>query len=182
MHTLRPLPAWNHFCQAFTFYQIHSRTLAGPSPTSMLDNHLNWMSMAHRRLEQSLYWSCFKSECEMRIELPLPQSTIADIDYPNMFPNPPSHPIKGLGLRQYEAINEEKSWYCYLPEVALRRIGNRILNTFYRADHTSWLHIKPLIPVAKEFEEQILVWSSNLPPAMQYDKNPTDTLSALIAS
>ncbi len=163
----------------------------------MLDNHLNGMSMTQRRLEQSLYWSCFKSECEMRIELPLPQSTIADIDYPHMFPNPPSHPTEGLGLRQYDSdtlsfgwgdtgqspnnnkvISEEKSWYYYLTEVALRRIGNRILNTFYRADHTSWLNIKPLIPIAKEFEEQILVWSSNLPPAMQYDKNPTGDFSS----
>lgn len=187
MYTLRPLPAWNHFCQASTFYQIHSRTIARPSHGSMLDTHLSGMTMTQRRLEQSLYWSCFKSECEMRIELPLPQSTIADVDYPHMFPNPPSHPTEGIGLRQYDGdtlsfgwgteqssnkvMNEEKSWYYYLTEVALRRISNRILNTFYRQDHTSWLHIKPLIPIAKEFEEQILVWSSNLPPAMQYDKH-----------
>src|SRR5580658_9013900 len=103
MYTLRPLPAWNHFCQASTFYQIHSRTLAKPSPTSMLGSQLNSMSMTQRRLEQSLYWSCFKSECEMRIELPLPQSTIADIDCPHMFPNPPSHPTEGFGLRQYDS-------------------------------------------------------------------------------
>lgn len=110
-----------------------------------------------------------------------------------MFPNPPSHPTEGLRLQQYgsdtlsfrwgdagqspnnnKVINEEKSWYYYLTEVALQRIGNHILNTFYCADHTSWLHVKPLIPIAKEFEEQILVWSSSLPPAMQYDKSPAD--------
>lgn len=129
----------------------------------------------------------------MRIELPLPQSTVADVDYPHMFPNPPSHSMDGLGLGSHNSdsisfgwdtdsasnkvINEEKSWYYYLTEVALRRIGNRILNTFYRQDHTSWLHITPLIPIAKEFEEQILVWSSNLPPAMRYDQNPTLDLS-----
>ena len=160
----------------------------------MLENHLNGMAVTQRRLEQSLYWSCFKSECEMRIELPLPQSTIADVDYPHMFPNPPSYSVDGLGLRLHntdsvtfgsdtdlasnKVINEEKSWYYYLTEVALRRIGNRILNTFYRQDHTNWLHITPLIPIAKEFEEQILVWSSNLPPAMQYEKSPTTNFSS----
>ncbi|KFY53029.1 hypothetical protein V497_08410, partial [Pseudogymnoascus sp. VKM F-4516 (FW-969)] len=52
--------------------------------------------------------------------------------------------------------NEERSWYYYLTEVALRRISNRILSTFYRQDHTTWHNILPLIPIAKEFETQIL--------------------------
>lgn len=194
MYTLRPLPAWNHFCQASTFYQIHSRTIARPSHGAMLDSHLNGMSVTQRRLEQSLYWSCFKSECEMRIELPLPQSSLADVDYPHMFPNPPAHPTENPGFRHPDSDTfsfdwetrpsnsmaniEEVSWYYYLTEVALRRIGNRILNTFFRQNHSSWLDIKPFIPIAKEFEEQVLVWASNLPPAMQYDKNPTDELSS----
>lgn len=187
MYTFRPLPAWNHFCQASTFYQIHSRTIAKPLNASMLDSHLNGMTIIKRRLDQSLYWSCFKSECEMRVELPLPQSTIAEVNYPHLFPNPPSHRSERSGLSQYsgdalafgsrtdqtsnKVINEERSWYYYLTEVALRRIGNRILNSFYRQDHYSWLNIKPLIPIAKEFEEQILVCSSNLPSSMQYGKS-----------
>jgi hypothetical protein len=189
MYTLRPLQAWNHFCQASTFYQIHSKTMGRPAYGVVLESYLNGMTLTQRRLEQSLYWSCFKSECEIRIELPLPQSTIADMDYPHMFPNPPFHDSDGLGLRSYSsdatsfgwdseiasnnAINDETNWYYYLTEVALRRIGNQILNTFYCQDHTSWLHITPLIPSAKEFEKQILVWSSNLPPAMRYDRQAT---------
>jgi len=43
-----------------------------------------------RRLEQSLYWSCFKSECEFRVELPLQQSEISLGEYPDLFPSPPS--------------------------------------------------------------------------------------------
>lgn len=94
MYTLRPLPSWDHFYQASISYQLHLKTLSGflseswtfPRP----DIHLSGSSRKQRRLEQSLYWSCFKSESEFRIELPLPQSEIAAFEYPNMFPSPPS--------------------------------------------------------------------------------------------
>ncbi|KFY47771.1 hypothetical protein V496_10463 [Pseudogymnoascus sp. VKM F-4515 (FW-2607)] len=186
MYTFAPLQAWNHFCQASTFYQLSFRKISKMSETPRLDG----LSLTHRRLEQSLYWSCFKSECEIRVELPLPQSGIASIEYPHLFPSPPSHSRNSSGrtLHGSEMLstdpgsmhdsdkdqNEEKSWYYYLTEVALRRISNRILSTFYRQDHTNWNDILPLIPIAKEFESQILVWSANLPPAMQYDVNLTE--------
>ncbi|KFY47065.1 hypothetical protein V494_00199 [Pseudogymnoascus sp. VKM F-4513 (FW-928)] len=188
MYTFAPLQAWNHFCQASTYYQLSFRKISmteAPRPQGNLDGS----SLTHRRIEQSLYWSCFKSECEIRVELPLPQSGIASIEYPHLFPSPPSHsrnssgrtlhgsemlstdPAAGLMHDTDKDLDEERSWYYYLTEVALRRISNRILSTFYRQDHTNWKNIAPLIPIAKEFESQILVWSANLPPAMQYDVN-----------
>lgn len=185
MYTFAPLQAWNHFCQASTFYQLSFRKISKVSENPRLDG----LSLTHRRLEQSLYWSCFKSECEIRVELPLPQSGIASIEYPHLFPSPPSHSRNSSGRTLHGSemlsdpglmqdsdkdLNEERSWYYYLTEVALRRISNRILSTFYRQDHTDWKNILPLIPIAKEFESQILVWSANLPPAMQYDVNLTE--------
>lgn len=66
--------------------------------------------------------------------------------------------------------NEEESWYYYLTEVALRRIGNRITNTFFRQDYTSWVNIKPLTSIALEFDAQVSSRSANLPDAMkQYE-------------
>ncbi|PMD33104.1 hypothetical protein L207DRAFT_399121, partial [Hyaloscypha variabilis F] len=193
MYTFHPIEAWNHFCQASTFYQIHFHKTTKSLHLSVDPAIGSTRVVTQRRLEQSLYWSCFKSECEMRVELHLPQSAIANIDYPHMFPSPPSHPadesgseqVEGdtlrfeEGLRDYtnKVLVEEKSWYYYLTEVALRRIGNRILNTFYRKDHTSWANIIPLIPIAKEFQAQILVWSANLPPSMQYDDNALEHLT-----
>ena len=193
MYTFRTLPAWNHFCQASTFYQVHSRTVAGPDRPASINSPLSGMSTTQRRLEQSLYWSCFKSECEIRVELPLPQSSIADFEYPHMFPSPPSPPsnfapeISATPAYNRNATspteiitssakrwNEELSWYYYLTEVALRRIGNRIINTFYRKDHISWLDINPLIPMAEEFEAQISSWSTNLPVVMQYESGHVD--------
>ncbi|KFY25858.1 hypothetical protein V493_04410 [Pseudogymnoascus sp. VKM F-4281 (FW-2241)] len=188
MYTFAPLQAWNHFCQASTFYQLSFRKIFKVSETPRLDG----LSLTNRRLEQSLYWSCFKSECEIRVELPLPQSGIASIEYPHLFPSPPSNSrnsrhSSGRTLHGSEMLSdpqlvhdtdkdldEERSWYYYLTEVALRRISNRILSTFYRQDHTDWRNILPLIPIAKEFESQISVWSANLPPAMQYDVNLTE--------
>lgn len=186
MYTFSPLQAWNHFCQASTFYQLSFRKISKLSEKPPLQGNLDGLSLTHRRLEQSLYWSCFKSECEIRVELPLPQSGIASIEYPHLFPSPPSHSRntlhssemlpadRGLMDDSDKDLNEEKSWYYYLTEVALRRISNRILSTFYRQDHTNWKNILPLIPIAKEFESQILVWSANLPPAMQYDVSLTE--------
>ena len=56
----------------------------------------------------------------------------------------------------------------------MRRISNRIVNTFYRKDHTEWLDINPLIPMAEEFESQISSWSANLPVVMQYESGSID--------
>ena len=214
MYTLRPLPSWDHFYQASISYQLYLKSLGGPvsgDSTFPHLHHLNGTSRKQRRLEQSLYWSCFKSECEFRVEIPLPQSEIANYEYPNMFPSPPSpaspavteatdggttpssmHHFfdvqygaslqmltridtasslteEDLEIRQHskKLCNEEESWYYYLTEVALRRIGNRIINTFFRQDYTSWVNIKPLTSIALEFDAQVSSWSANLPPAMQ---------------
>lgn len=37
-----------------------------------------------------IQWSCFKSEIEMRVELPLALSTITSFEYPSLFPTPPT--------------------------------------------------------------------------------------------
>jgi len=201
MYTFRPLSAWNHFYQASTFYRLRLRLIDGLDKSAYEAEQQG--ASAAQRLEQSLYWSCFKSEVEIRVELPLPQSAIAEYEYPALFPTPPtlseeypkqrdrtsdwtsSEPaarspdgnpprLSGMGVSNHitRLFNEEQSWYYYLTEVALRRIGNRVLNSFYRDDPSTWSNIKPLIPIALEFESQIDAWLANLPPAMQsYDND-----------
>ena len=64
--------------------------------------------------------------------------------------------------------------YYYLTEIALRRIGNRIINTFFVPDRESWLHIEPYLDIAIEFEAQVSSWHANLPPTIQvYETNST---------
>lgn len=210
MYTLRPILSWQYFIHASVLYQLYRKTTHGipESHTRVPSQPLTAAERKTRRLEQSLYWSCFKSECEFRVELPFPQSEISAGECPNLFPSPPSPhetdvasiptsnlldrssvggrqaSLTPLGhfdaqahitdeeqeLRQHakNLCNEEESWYYYLTEIALRRIGNRIINTFFRQDRSSWLNIKPLLRMAQEFEAQVSSWSAHLPPAMQH--------------
>lgn len=48
--------------------------------------------------------------------------SVWDLTYPAFFPSPPSG-LKSQG---------EAAWFFYLAEIALRRLGNRILNYVYR--------------------------------------------------
>ncbi|KAL6240258.1 hypothetical protein RBB50_012824 [Rhinocladiella similis] len=221
MYTLRPLLSWQYFYHASILFQLHLKTIHGiHGAAGMLEipaEHLNSMDRKRRRLEQSLYWSCFKSECEFRVELPLPQSEIGSFRHPNLFPSPPSPatPVmvehnmspqsavlssysgsdsrrtlstglptdprleEELFLKQQSKrlCREEESWYYYLTEIALRRIGNRIINTFFRQDRTSWLNVRPLLRIAQEFDVQISSWSAHMPPAMKHYE-ATSTIKA----
>lgn len=200
MYTFRSLSAWNHFYQASTFYRLRLRLIDGLDKSAYVGEQQG--TTVVQRLEQSLYWSCFKSEVEIRVELPLPQSAIAEYEYPALFPTPPTLPeeyprhrdqtsdwtnteslhrspdidqsgLTGWGVSNHisKLFNEEQSWYYYLTELALRRIGNRVLNAFYRDEPSTWSNIKPLIPIALEFDSQINTWFSNLPPGMQFYEN-----------
>ncbi|KAJ6781328.1 hypothetical protein PWT90_03448 [Aphanocladium album] len=196
MYTLRPLASWHYFLHASIFFQVHLRMTHGiagdfEEALNVPSGRLNSTTRKLKRLEQSLYWSAFKSECEFRVELPLQQSEISMGEYPDLFPSPPSPiPIditpgsedltsddqtfisaEELELRRHAVrlCNEEESWYYYLTEIALRRIGNRIVNTFFRQGRSAWImNLKPLLRMAKEFEAQVSSWSAHLPPAMQH--------------
>jgi hypothetical protein len=122
----------------------------------------------------------------MRVEIELPISALGAIDYPYLFPSPPnaSSPASDLitvaeefqgqsnslpratlsvASRRHESSivpNQDQSWYYYLSEIALRRIGNRVLNTFYMEDMNSWftMHISSMVAIANDFEIQLTQW------------------------
>ena len=222
MYTMRPLLSWQYFYHASILFQLHLKTIHGIHGTSGILEvpaaHLSAMDRKQRRLEQCLYWSCFKSECEFRVELPLPQSEIGSFQHPNLFPSPPSPAAPVMAdqhvspqsagydtfsppesmhthssrlpsdpqqlneerlLKQHskQLCREEESWYYYLTEIALRRIGNRIINTFFRQEPTSWLNVRPLLRIAQEFDVQVSSWSAHLPPAMKHYE-ATSTIKA----
>lgn len=203
--------SWQYFNTASTTYQMFLKTNGRLSDgLQVLEQNpaqpFGFTSRKDGRLEQRLYWSCFKSEAEFRVELPLPQSEIAEYEFPKLFPSPPSPPSPNhnIALSVTELVEsppisspqssrsiaitdtgsirahakrlskEQESWYYYLTEVALRRIGNRIINTFFASGRESWLHIEPYLDLAVEFEAQVNSWYANLPPAMQkYETNST---------
>lgn len=92
---------------------------------------------------------------ELRLELNVFENSIWDLTYPLEYPTPPE------GLRtQREAV-----WYYYLAEIALRRLSNRILNSFHKTNQN-----QPKLDVkgVTDFEEQASDWVSSLPPNLNF--------------
>ncbi|KAH8809201.1 hypothetical protein F5884DRAFT_396765 [Xylogone sp. PMI_703] len=152
MCTLRPIEAWKMFVQALACCQAFSDH--GPARDQAHEEE--------RQLQQRIYWTCFKSELELRLELNVHEKSVWDLTYPAFFPSPP----KGL-KSQGEAV-----WFFYLAEIALRRLGNRILNYIYQHDSSN---LSDSIDEATvNFEEQAAGWLSSLPPALKLDSPDTN--------
>jgi hypothetical protein len=67
---------------------------------------------------------------------------------------------------------QEQSWFYYLSEIALRRIGNRVLNAFYREECQQWMNmnVESLLKVAEEFFQMLEQWHDGLPEMLNYDQ------------
>ncbi|KAK5261663.1 Zcf27p [Exophiala xenobiotica] len=147
MATLRPMEAWKMFVQALACCQAFYTEKESPEADRE----------GEQRLRESIYWTCFKSELELRLELNVSETSIWDLTYPAFFPSPPD------GLRSQREI----VWYFYLAEIALRRLGNRILNYIYDTKAAS-----SLADVAEStvgFEQQAADWLRSLPQALDLD-------------
>ncbi|KAJ4263517.1 hypothetical protein NW762_006336 [Fusarium torreyae] len=165
MYCLRPLQAWFHFNRAC----VDLRNILW---TRSQNKSSNTISREKHRLEQRLYWSCVKSEYELRCEIPLPPSGITHCDYPDMFPSPPteltspSAQNQPLDVLEDEIIpEEEKSWFYYLAEISYRRIMNRAMAVMARNVEQGWAHnIRDTMEQCRDFNEQIDIWYSHIPP------------------
>lgn len=78
---------------------------------------------------------------ELRLELGVGRKSYLDLTYPASFPSPP----KDLETQG------ETVWYFYLAEIALRRLGNRVLSYIYNCKPRGRL---PDMETIQEFEEQ----------------------------
>ncbi|PYH84782.1 hypothetical protein BO82DRAFT_389805 [Aspergillus uvarum CBS 121591] len=188
MYIIRPLDAQSHFHQAASIYATRVKGQVALQRRGGV--HGPMLEPANRRLEQSLYWTCFKSECEIRLELDLQVSELATLAYPYMFPSPPSPatpaeasqehsslalstPLSSSSLQQMCQSStfgtlqevEEQSWYYYLSEIALRRIGNRVSHYFYKEDYESWsrMNVREAAAIAEDLEMQLDNWELTAP-------------------
>jgi hypothetical protein len=120
------------------------------------------------------------SPSEIRVELNLPESSVANVRYPDMFPSPPNTDGSAMTSESFVSPmsaemasnsvidqpprsfseSQEKSWYYYLSEIALRRIGNNVLNTFYTSDQYpgSDMSIQVMVKSATNFLDQMTQW------------------------
>lgn len=120
-------------------------------------------------------WELMCPFSELRMEIALPPSGLANVAYPDIFPTPPcpepsAEALSGAPV-EFASRPEsypsralepdlEKIWSYYLSELAVRKIGNRIMNCFYKDGETSWLTmpLDRMIRVAEELELQITQW------------------------
>lgn len=200
MYTLRPIQAWQAFNQASTVYIVYLKGSGRLTSEGNLWNETQTPDL--RSLEQRLYWSCLKSEMYLRLsrgkfmpvltedselmaEIPLPISSLSSINYPHMFPSPPSTDVlqsllgdsagfssstlMGVSPQSVSTTSSnstdhtllyEQSWFYYLTEISLLRLSQRINRKFYTANDASWLKddVLDMINAAIDFERQLEAW------------------------
>uniref|UniRef100_A0A0B7JT75 Xylanolytic transcriptional activator regulatory domain-containing protein n=1 Tax=Bionectria ochroleuca TaxID=29856 RepID=A0A0B7JT75_BIOOC len=183
---LRPLEAWFYLQQAAT--RLEALLLRGGERA--------WPSFQgpppkDYHLEQRLFWSCFRSESELFLELGLQPSGLDSFSYPEAFPRLPdelSSPTTNNSTPPSEFpydqqhINE-MGWSYYLAEISARRMIDETLHLWYRKGETYWMkNPTHLIEQYHECQLQVSSWHEHLPPAVQFhdDENPvTQFASAL---
>ncbi|OJJ44613.1 hypothetical protein ASPZODRAFT_698914 [Penicilliopsis zonata CBS 506.65] len=147
----QPMAAWKFFVQAAATSQGFGFPRRTPQP--------ELVSPAARRdrvSQESLYWTCLKSELEVRMELSLPGFGLQDFSYPSAFPSPPSENLEDETAR---------AWYYYLAEIALRRLANRILHHLFRhQEEGRFFRISQMVDSIAAFEDQATDWMVSLPP------------------
>ncbi|KAK7421230.1 Zcf27p [Neonectria punicea] len=189
MTTFRIMAAWKAFSQAGTqcvgwlAARGHTRGSANNQSVSE-DSHGD----SEQHMEESLYWSCLKSELELRTELGLPGSSLNEMQYSHVYPSPPSpSQLAGNHMRpestaQRERDRLENGWFFYLAEIALRRIMNEALSARYWAD--SWYYTTRWWTAAGEerfqadgekFKVKLETWQDMLPPSMRFPRNPRES-------
>ena len=181
MYSMRPLKAWMSFSQACAIFQTYLHTRSHEET-----------ARATKRLEQSLYWSCLKSECEMRDEVDLAPSGLAKVNHPDVFPSPPGsipEPESGgtfnksPSLQPHVDVELQKSWYYYLSEIASRRLKNRISTILHGGSPLSWQlsSIPRLHRLAEELDSQVQRWAEHVPGFLStMDENTTDELTSVL--
>ncbi|KAH8675204.1 hypothetical protein BGZ61DRAFT_360721 [Ilyonectria robusta] len=168
MYHMDALRAWHFFNQACVQFRNllwrhgHSQSTGGRQITTEM-----------RRLEQRLYWSCMKSECELRCEIALPASGISRFGFPNLFPSPPNelslpvvHSDRGdtSSVAEFLDPEEERSWFYYLAEISFRRMMNRAFTALGRNGEVGWIQdFHENLKQYAALKDQIDVWYSHIP-------------------
>ncbi|KAL4821228.1 hypothetical protein BDW67DRAFT_45996 [Aspergillus spinulosporus] len=175
MYSMRPLRAWLSFNRACTYFQtyLHSSSFSQD------------LEQSSETVKSRLYWSCLKSDCEMREEIALPPTELAKVEYSDAFPSPPrSIPDPEDEAQAGSTANldasSERSWYYYLSEIAGRRIANRITAALYPLDPEEWtrMPVQNLLRIAEELDTQVVQWVENFPPFVRFNSEKTaDELS-----
>ncbi|KIX04789.1 uncharacterized protein Z518_05660 [Rhinocladiella mackenziei CBS 650.93] len=145
-YNIEPIQGWKMFRTASMLWETYNPKHAhGKAPRSKQEESISTLfsllgDLADREeicvgLEQRLYWTCPKSECEVRHELTdLPSCTLQESSFPF---SPPTFPtVQSFEQSTADIIRQEassipstpSSYYYYLAEISLRRLLNRTRN------------------------------------------------------
>ncbi|KAF4548545.1 Hypothetical protein D9617_27g045120 [Elsinoe fawcettii] len=151
MSMLRPYDAWREFLQGLAACQSFEARSRGAEV------------LPDATAEESVYWSCWKSEREVRAELGLPDFATIGLDHPRMFPSLPS---TDHGEDQF------KPWYFYLAEISLWRIETATRKDIAQfVESNKMAHIEELAEYVASLEDPIISWKTSLPSAISLDND-----------
>jgi hypothetical protein len=149
---MRPFDAWRYFLQGLATCQ---RLTAPENCRSPRDP-----AQVERQAEESIYWSCWKSERELRFELDMPNFSSTGYDHPIMFPTLPPQVFDQEQLR---------AWYFYLAEISLWRsemTARKTLSEFVKQQPSA---LEVLAERIVDLEASLASWQASLPDAISFD-------------
>lgn len=149
---MRPFDAWRCFLQGLATCQMSTSGANGRNPPDPAQDE--------KQAKESIYWSCWKSERELRFELDMPNFSSTGYDYPVMFPSLPPQVIDKEQLR---------AWYFYLAEISLWRAemtARKTLSEFVAQQPTA---LGALAERIDDLETSLASWQASLPDAISLD-------------
>ncbi|KXG46867.1 Glycoside hydrolase, superfamily [Penicillium griseofulvum] len=165
-YNMEPIPGWKMFRTASMLWQTY-RLKHREGKTIR--------SAQEESLEQRLYWTCLKSECEVRYELTdLPPCDLSLSDFPYSLPGfPTRQPSDSPGWMFSSPSStdlEAASSYYYLAEIFLRRLLNRARNAVrVLSPDIDLPTIKILAETLTQLEGQLQQWVNCLPHTLRFN-------------
>ncbi|KAL4874764.1 hypothetical protein BJY04DRAFT_224672 [Aspergillus karnatakaensis] len=167
-YNIEPIPGWKMFRTASMLWQTYNlKHRSGGRERSAQEESM----------EQRLYWTCLKSECEVRYELcELPPSDLSLSDFPFALPSFPVYQSPFGGSPENNAHSpstpalDSTPYYYYLAEISMRRLLNRVRNAVRILSPTLDIQaIKQFTTTLCHLEEQLHQWVICLPPALRFN-------------
>ncbi|CAI7643794.1 unnamed protein product [Penicillium manginii] len=166
-YNIEPVPGWKMFRTASMLWQTYRlKHREGKTVRSAQEESL----------EQRLYWTCLKSECEVRYELTdLPPCDLSLSDFPYSLPSFPTRQLSndnsGWTFSSPSSTDlEAASSYYYLAEIFLRRLLNRARNAVrVLSPDIDLATIKNLAETLAQLEGQLQQWVDCLPHTLRFN-------------
>lgn len=170
MHSLEPVQAWHYFNLAGSAWHL----IKAIDRSKGEDNDATGNNGGSYTVMQALYFTIWKSVCEIRLELDMPGS-FDIVSLPQDFPMPPDRSFfwRSPGIDDVQMI-----WYYYLTDIAARHQINRIVNTLeWTCDAPSEMEVVQMLTLADTLSEQLESWRLSLPPMLRFDEPQRFTLT-----